>query len=53
MYKIKRCRKKELLLLNGNFFVCQNGRKYNQILETELNLNDIEKLTIEDEIKIV
>ena len=34
------------------FFVCQNGRKYNQILETELNLNDIEKLTIEDEIKM-
>ena len=26
--------------------------KYNQILETELNLNDIEKLTTEDEIKM-
>ena len=34
------------------FFVCQNGRKYNQILGTELNLNDIEKLTIKDEIKM-
>ena len=31
-------------------FVCQNDRKYNQILETKLNLNDHEKLTTEDEI---
>ena len=32
-------------------FVCQNDRKYNKILETELNLNDLEKLTTKDEIK--
>ena len=31
-------------------FVCQSNRKYNQILETELNLNDLEKITIGDEI---
>ena len=33
-------------------FVCQNDRKYNQIFEIELNLNDLEKLTTEDEIRI-
>ena len=32
--------------------VCQNDNKYNQILETELNLNDLEKLTTEDKIKM-
>ena len=32
-------------------FVYQNDKKYNQILETELNFNDLEKLTTEDEIK--
>ena len=31
-------------------FVCQNDRKYNQILEVELNPNDLEKLTTKDEI---
>ena len=33
-------------------FVCQNDRKYNEIFETELNLNDLEKLTTEDEIRM-
>ena len=33
-------------------FVCQNDRKYNQIFETELNLNGLEKLTTEDEIRM-
>ena len=33
-------------------FVCQNDKKYNQISETELNLNDLEKLTTEDEIRM-
>ena len=33
-------------------FVCQNDRKYNQIFEIELNLNDLEKLTTKDEIRI-
>ena len=33
-------------------FVCQNDRKYNQIFETELNLNDLEKLTTKDEIRM-
>ena len=33
-------------------FVCQNDQKYNQIFETELNLNDLEKLTTEDEIRM-
>ena len=33
-------------------FFFQNDRKYNQILETELNLNNLEKLIIEDEIKM-
>ena len=33
-------------------FVCQNDRKYNQIFEIELNLNDLEKLTTEDEIRM-
>ena len=28
----------------------QNDRKYNQIFETKLNLNDLEKLTTKDEI---
>ena len=30
-------------------FICQNDRKYNKILETELNLNDLEKITTIDE----
>ena len=38
----------ESLLLKAILFVCQNDRKYNQILKTELNLNDLEKLTTED-----
>ena len=29
-------------------FVYQNDRKYNQIFEIELNLNDLEKLTTEE-----
>ena len=33
-------------------FVCQNDRKYNQIFETELNLNDLGKLTTKDEIRM-
>ena len=33
-------------------FICQNNRKYNQFFETELNLNDVEKLTTEDEIRM-
>ena len=33
-------------------FVCQNYKKYNQIFETKLNLNDLEKLTTEDEIRM-
>ena len=33
-------------------FVCQNDRKYNQIFETELNLNDLEKLITKDEIRM-
>ena len=33
-------------------FVCQNDRKYNQNFETELNLNDLERLTTEDEIRM-
>ena len=33
-------------------FVCQNDKKYNQIFETKLNLNDLEKLTTEDEIRM-
>ena len=33
-------------------FVCQNDKKYNQISKTELNLNDLEKLTTEDEIRM-
>ena len=33
-------------------FVCQNDRKYNQNFEIELNLNDVEKLTTEDEIRM-
>ena len=33
-------------------FVCQNDRKYNEIFETELNLNDLEKLTTEDGIRM-
>ena len=33
-------------------FVRQNDRKYNQIFETELNLNDLKKLTTEDEIRM-
>ena len=33
-------------------FVYQNDKKYNQIFETELNLNDLEKLKIEDKIKM-
>ena len=33
-------------------FVCQNDRKFNQIFEIELNLNDLEKLTTKDEIKM-
>ena len=33
-------------------FVCQNDRKYNQNFETELNLNDLEKLITEDEIRM-
>ena len=33
-------------------FVFQNNRKYNKILETELNLNDLEKLTTEDKIRM-
>ena len=33
-------------------FVCQNDRKYNQNFDTELNLNNLEKLTIEDEIRM-
>ena len=33
-------------------FVFQNDRKYNQNLETELNLNDFEKLTTKDKIKM-
>ena len=48
----KGAEEKESLLLKGNFVVCQNDRKYNQIFETELNLNDLEKLTTEDEIRI-
>ena len=40
----------ESLLLKGNFVFSQNDRKYNQIFETELNLN--EKLTIKDEIRM-
>ena len=31
-------------------FVCQNDGKFNQILENELNLNDLEKLKIEGKI---
>ena len=48
----KGAEEKESLLLKGNFFVCQNDRKYNQNFETELNLNDLEKLTAEDEIRM-
>ena len=33
-------------------FVFQNDKNYNQISETELNLNDLEKLTTEDEIRM-
>ena len=33
-------------------FVSQNDKKYNQNFETELNLNDLEKLTTEDEIRM-
>ena len=33
-------------------FVCQIDRKYNQIFETELNLNDLEKLITKDEIRM-
>ena len=33
-------------------FICQNERKYNQIFEIELNLNDLEKLTTKDKLKM-
>ena len=33
-------------------FVCQNDNKYNQFFETELKLNDVEKLTTKDEIRM-
>ena len=50
--RLKGAKKKEPLLLKAILFVCQNDRKYNQIFETELNLNDVEKLTTEDEIRM-
>ena len=46
----KGAEEKESFLLKG--IVCQNDRKYNQIFETEQNLNDLEKLTTEDEIRM-
>ena len=54
MNKIKRGRRKGVTFIKGQFclFVCQNDRKYNQIFETELNLNDLEKLTTEDKIRM-
>ena len=53
MYKIKRCRRKRVTIIKREIlFVYQNDRKYNQIFEIELNLNDLEKLTTEDEIRI-
>ena len=53
MYKIKRCRRKGVTIIKGQFCLfCQNDKKYNQIFETELNLNDLEKLTTEDEIRM-
>ena len=48
----KGAEEKESLLLKGNFVCLLKCRKYNQILKTELNLNDLEKLTTEDEIKM-
>ena len=48
----KGAEEKESLLLKGILFVCQNDWKYNQNFETELNLNDLEKLTTEDEIRM-
>ena len=49
---IKRGRRKGVIFIKGQFclFVCQNDRKYNQYFETKQNLNDLEKLTTEDEI---
>ena len=53
MYKIKMGRRKGVTFIKGQFFiVCQNDKKYNQNFETELNLNDLEKLTTEDEINM-
>ena len=43
---------KESLLLKSNFVCLPNDRKYNQNFETELNLNDLEMLTIEDKIRM-
>ena len=48
----KGAKEKESLLLKAILFVCQNDKKYNQIFETKLNLNDLVKLTIEDEIRM-
>ena len=45
--------KKRSHIIKGQFCLfCQNDKKYNQIFETELNLNDLEKLTTEDEIRM-
>ena len=53
MYKIKRGRRKGVTFIkNAILFVRQNERKYNQIFETELNLNDLEKLITKDEIRM-
>ena len=53
MYKIKRCKRKGVIIIKGQFCLfCQNDRKYNQNFEIELNLNDLEKLTIEDKIRM-
>ena len=52
MYKTKGVEKRSHYCYRAILFVYQNDRKYTQIFETELNLNDLEKLTTEDEIKM-
>ena len=53
MYKIKRGkRKRSQFYLRAILFVCQNDKKYNKSFENELNLNDLEKLTTKDEIRM-
>ena len=48
----KGAKEKESLLLKGNFVCLPKWQEVQSNIETEFNLNDLEKLTIEDEIRM-